>query len=291
MVFGKNKLNLAFFVPMLFVFLWSTGFIAAKYTIQYSPPFTLLFLRGLLSCIVFLAIVLVSKVQFPSLNGMIAQLKVGFFMHVVFLGGCFFAIHKGMPSSLVALITGLQPILTAVILATVHKQSMRLMKWLGIVIGFIGVFLVLSPGKHSFHLALIPLLSSIIALIGVTIGSLYQKKIKPDGHILASTFFQYVSLTVIMGAISYFTEPGSVSWSFSFVAGLLWLVVGVSVAAILLLVYMIQVGESTKVATYFYLVPVVTAIEAWILFGETITLQTVLGMVVTILGMVFVMLG
>lgn len=286
----KKDWGITFFIPILFVFLWSTGFIGAKVTISSAPPFTLLFLRGLLSCLVFLAIVLVAKVPFPPINSIIEQLKAGFLMHTMFLGGCFYAISQGMPTALVALITGLQPILTAIVLSMSGKETMTRLRWLGVVIGFVGVCLVLSPSKTSAPISLFPILSSVIGLIGVTFGALYQKKVNSEGHILSLTLFQYISLTVVMGIISFLFESAPVQWSFSFIAGLFWLVTGVSVSAILLLIYMIRLGEATKVATYFYLVPVVTALEAWLLFDEPITTSAAAGMLTTILGMVLVII-
>ncbi len=131
--------------------------------------------------------------------------------------------------------------------------------------------------------------SALLGLLGVTAGTLYQKKVHNDGHVLTATFFQYVSLTLSMGLLSYATETQATQWNLSFILGLIWLVIGVSVTAILLLIFMIRSGESTKVATYFYLVPVLTAIEAWVLFGETVTGTTLLGMGVAIVGMLLVL--
>ncbi len=276
-------------VPWIFVFLWSTGFIAAKFTVQYASPFQLLFLRGALSCMVFLLMAVVAGVKFPSPQGAIHQLKAGLLLHGVFLGGCFYAIHRGMPAAVVALVTGLQPVLTAVYVSVFNGYRLNLRKWAGVVVGFAGVLLVLSPGKHQFQMDLWALGSAMLGLFGVTAGTLYQKKAHNDGHILSATFFQYVSLTIPMGLLSLATETQATQWSPSFVLGLIWLVIGVSVTAILLLIFMIRSGQSTEVATYFYLVPVLTAIEAWALFGEAVNGATVLGMGVAIIGMLLVL--
>lgn len=276
-------------VPWIFVFLWSTGFIAAKFTVQYAPPFQLLFLRGAFSCVVFLLMAIVTGVKFPSPKGAIHQLQVGLLLHSVFLGGCFYAIHRGIPAAIVALITGLQPVLTAIYVSVFEKHRLNLRRWAGVLVGFTGVFLVLSPGKQPFHIEPWALASALLGLLGVTAGTLYQKKVHNDGHVLTATFFQYVSLTLSMGLLSYATETQATQWNLSFILGLIWLVIGVSVTAILLLIFMIRSGESTKVATYFYLVPVLTAIEAWVLFGETVTGTTLLGMGVAIVGMLLVL--
>lgn len=284
----ESKKIFFIFVPWIFVFLWSTGFVGAKFTVQYSAPFHLLFLRGALSCVAFFILAKLLKVTFPSSKGILHQLVVGLFLHTLFLGGCFFAMSQGVPSGVVALITGLQPVVTAILVSTMHHTRLSPIKWLGIGTGFLGVFFVLSPGGTPSEMSAIGLLSAFAGLIGVTIGSLYQRKSSGDGHIISATFFQYVSLTVVMGILSFLFEDRSVQWNASFVFGLLWLVLGVSVTAVLLLIYMIQSGEATKVATYFYLVPVLTAIEAWALFGEAITVPMLTGMVLSIIGLLLV---
>lgn len=219
---------------------------------------------------------------------MARNLIVGLFLQSFFLGGCFYAIHRGMPSGIVALITGLQPVLTAILVSLMHRQSLHPRKLLGIAIGFAGVFLVLSPGQHSFALDPVAFGSVMLGLFGVTIGALYQRRAQGDGHIFANTFLQYVTLTISMGAISLMFESAPTQWSLSFALGLGWLVIGVSVLAIMLLIFMIRSGEATKVATYFYLVPILTAAEAWLLFGEAITLPMLVGMAITIIGLIFV---
>jgi drug/metabolite transporter (DMT)-like permease len=235
---------LAFCIPL------ESGFVAAKFTVQYSAPFHLLFLRGAFSCLVLLLLTLGFRARFPSGRGMVRNLIVGLFLQSFFLGGCFYAIHRGMPSGIVALITGLQPVLTAILVSLMHRQSLHPRKWLGIAIGFAGVFLVLSPGQHS-----------CTGSCGFWVGhagviwrndrALYQRRAQGDGHIFANTFLQYVTLTISMGAISLMFESAPTQWSLSFALGLGWLVIGVSVLAIMLLIFMIRSGEATKVATYF----------------------------------------
>lgn len=285
---SSSKKLLIVLAPWIFVFLWSTGFVGAKFTVQYSEPFHLLFLRGLFSCLAFFILALLFKAKFPSAKGIAKQLVVGLFLHALFLGGCFYSMHLGIPSGIVALITGLQPVLTAIVVSTLHRQSLSIGKWIGIIIGFFGVYFVLSPGQQDFHLNALGLLCAITGLVGVTVGALYQKSSNSDGHVLSATFFQYVSLTVVMGILSVLFEHTPVHWNIPFALGLTWLVLGVSVTAVLLLIFMIQSGESTKVATYFYLVPVLTAAEAWALFGEPITTSMLIGMAMSIIGLLLV---
>lgn len=285
---SSSKKMLVALAPWIFVFLWSTGFVGAKFTVQYSEPFHLLFYRGLFSCLAFFLLATLFKAKFPSARGIAKQLLVGMFLQALFLGGCFYAMHMGIPSGIVALITGLQPVLTAIVASTLHKQRLGIGKWIGVILGFLGVYFVLSPGEHDFDLSILGILCAVAGLIGVTVGTLMQKSTNNDSHVLSATFFQYVSLTAMMGLFSILFEHTPVHWNTSFAFGLAWLVLGVSVAAVLLLIYMIQTGEATKVATYFYLVPVFTAVEAWGLFGEQITTSMLTGMAMSIIGLLIV---
>nr|WP_319554499.1 DMT family transporter [uncultured Vibrio sp.] len=288
----RHKRNTLIFsiIPWLFVFLWSTGFIAAKYTIAFSEPFYLLFLRGILSCISFALLALLFKARWPSVQSALGQMHVGIYLQVLFLGGCFKAIELGMPASFVAIITGLQPIMTAIYLSQREDITFSKTKWIGISLGFIGVVLVLYPfdSNSDVTFPMYAIVASLVGLIGITTGSLVQKTQSHNSHILTQVFYQYVSLTLVMGLLSFVFETQDITWTLSFTLGLLWLVLGVSVTAILLLMFMIRNGESTKVATYFYLVPVFAAIESWLIFDQSISLFGMTGMLITILGLIMV---
>ncbi|MCK8083678.1 DMT family transporter [Vibrio sp. 1CM24A] len=273
-------------IPLQFVFLWSTGFIGAKFTVAYSDPFWLLFLRGFFSCITFSIIALILKSKWPSWSTVKKQMMAGFMLQAMFLGGAFKAISLSMPATFVSLVTGLQPILTALIISRKGTNLSRL-QWGGIIVGFAGVFLVLSPfSADTTNVSLDAFLLSITALLGITLGTLYQKSFTSDGSLITQILFQYLSLTLVMGALSLVYEDQSVQWSLSFVLGLGWLVVGLSLSATMLLMYMIKHGEATKVSSYFYLVPSFIAVESWLLFQESITLQAFLGMILTMIGLV-----
>ncbi|WP_456294600.1 DMT family transporter [Vibrio sp. AK197] len=282
----NNRKTALALVPWIFVFLWSTGFIGAKYTVAYSEPFYLLFLRGMLSCVAFATLAFLAKAKWPTITTAIKQLTTGLLIQAMFLGGCFKAIDLGMPAAFVSLITGMQPILTAVILTSLYRKRFSTMQWISMAVGFVGVFLVLSPDReHGSSIQITAILASVVGLLGMTMGSIYQKRFKGDGHILTQVFFQYVSLTLIMGILTLVFEKQQANWSMSFILGLGWLVFVVSVSAILLLMFMIENGESTKVATYFYLVPVFTAIESWLLFDESIPVMALTGMGLSLSGL------
>lgn len=276
-------------VPWIFVFLWSTGFIGAKYTVAYSEPYFLLFLRGILSCFAFAVLALLFKADWPSKSTALKQMTTGLMIQAMFLGGCFKAIYLGMPAAFVSLVTGMQPILTALIVTSLYRKKFKAIQWVAIAIGFLGVYLVLSPNTENNTIEFSAILAATVGLLGMTIGSLYQKRFRGNGHVLTQVFFQYVSLTLIMGMLTFIFEKQNVQWSASFVLGLGWLVFVVSVCAILLLMFMIESGESTKVATYFYLVPVFTAIESWLLFNESISTIGILGMIFSLVGLLVFM--
>lgn len=272
--------------PWLFVVLWSTGFIAAKFALRHAPPFKLLFLRGALSCAMFMALAGITGARFPTARLAWRQFKVGLLLQGAFLGGCFFAISHGMPAGWVALITGTQPVLTAIHAAVSQGERISAAKWLGISMGFAGVCLVLMPNTHGQSFGWIGLLGAVVGLLGITAGSIAQNRARDDGvDLLTSAVWQYVALTVLAAAMSWFTETAPVDWSLSLIAGLMWLVVGVSTAAMLLLLFMLKGGEATKVSTYFYLVPVITTLQAWALFDEPLQPSILLGMAITVLGM------
>ena len=285
-IMNLKSYNWVVVIPWLFVFLWSTGFIGAKFTVDLSEPYFLLFLRGAFTCIAIFFIALYFRVQWPSFRTIRHKLAIGMLLQSMFLGGCFKAMDLGMPTGFVSIITGMQPIVTALLLTTFEKQRFHLLQWLGSILGFMGVALVLMPsGSETNTFSLASLLAAVIGLIGITLGTLLQKRIVLSGHILTQVFFQYVALTVAMGVLTMIFEEQQVQWSMSFVLGLLWLVFGVSIAAVFLLVYMVKKGDAAKVASYFYLVPAFTTIEAWILFDEVLTWAAFGGMFLSVLGL------
>jgi drug/metabolite transporter (DMT)-like permease len=273
-------------VPVIFVLLWSTGFIGAKYALPYIEPFNLLFIRMVMTIAVFALLMIILKIPVPGLHLIKHQTVSGLLIHGAYLGGVFAAIKWQMPAGITALLVSMQPLLTAMISLVLYKKRLSSLQWLGLCLGFIGVVLVLASKQQDGELVLNwqMMVAAMLALLGITIGSLYQKRFGGGVNLVAASLIQYIATAVLMAALTFSFETQIVDWQLPLIASLLWLVFGLSVTAILLLLFMINEGESAKVAAYFYLVPGVTAIEAWLLFNETLSLWAVAGVVISVFG-------
>ncbi|MCW8948298.1 MAG: DMT family transporter, partial [Sedimenticola sp.] len=243
-------------IPLLFVLLWSTGFIGAKYALPYAEPFTVLALRMYITLAVFLLLIKFYSPKWPTRTGVLHSMVVGSLVHSAYLGGVFAAINAGMAAGLASLLVGLQPILTALIAWGWMGDRISKKQLLGLFLGILGVAAVLILGKsgnNALEVTTVSLLFALMALLGITLGTLYQKRYCSKIDLLPGTFYQYLTNALIMTALSLSFETGEVQWEPQFIAALLWLVFGLSLSAILLLMLMIREGESTKVAAYFYL--------------------------------------
>lgn len=294
--FQRHKSWLLAILPWVFVLLWSTGFIGARYGLPHSEPFTFLSWRMAGNLLVFFLLMRLFKVALPRRTALWKQQMIaGALVHTAYLGGVFSAIELGMPAGLAALLVGLQPLLTALIMALVYQSTPSAKQWFGLALGIVGVALVLSNGKADFmqagsgsSLSWIQLGWIVLALVGITLGTLYQKNYCQPQPLLAATFIQYLSGLLVMLPVALLTETTQVQWHPEFVGALVWSVLVLSVGAILLLMLMIQAGEATRTASYFYLVPPVTALQAWLLFDEQLTVIALIGMVITVIGVYWV---
>jgi len=286
----EKKRNLIW-IPVLFVPLWSTGFIGAKFGLPYAEPFTLLSIRMYITLVAFLLLIYLNRAHWPNPSGALHSLVVGVLVHTSYLGGVFAAISAGMSAGLASLLVGLQPILTALLAWGWMDEKVSHRQKAGLAIGLIGVAMVLilgKPGQGTVVYTPQTLGYTSIALLGITLGTLYQKRFCARVNLLTGTFYQYLATAIVMTSLASLFETRQVQWEPPFVFALLWLVLGLSVGAILLLMRMIREGEAAKVASYFYLTPPVTAIMAWILFGEVLTPWAIGGILVTATGVYLV---
>lgn len=271
----------------IFVIIWSTGFIIAKYGMPYSEPMTFLFLRFGGVLILMVPFVLLVKPQWPSWKQAGHIAVAGLLLQFGYLGGVWAAVKAGMPAGLSALIVGLQPVLTAV-LASFVAERVTPRQWLGLVLGFVGVAMVLYAKMNIDHLSLVSLLLNFAALISITWGTLYQKKYCPQFDLRAGSVIQFSISALACLVMALLFETRQVEWNASLIGALLWGILPISIGAMSLLFILIRQGAATKVTSLMYLTPPTTAFMAWILFGEQLTLPILVGTLITMLGVLIV---
>ena len=274
-------------MPIVFVLIWSTGFIVARYGMPHSPPFKFLALRYALSILCFLPWIWLSAVRWPAGGRQWLHLAVtGILMHAFYLGGVWAAVKAGMGSGVSALIVGLQPVLTAVWLSSTGGQVSR-RQWLGLVLGFAGLMMVVSrklgAGSPTDHVDVLNLSLIVAALMSITIGTLYQKRHVAACDVRSANVVQLgaaLAVTLPMALL----ERESMVWGGELVGAMAWSVLALTLGGSSLLYLLIQRGAATAVTSLLYMVPPCTAIMAWVLFDEPITALTVLGTALTAYG-------
>ncbi|MBW4934038.1 DMT family transporter [Marinobacter sp. F4206] len=282
----------SFFVPALFVWLWSTGFIGAKYGLPFAEPFTLLLIRMLLTLVLLLGLAWLMKTRWPGWRGAGHLAVTGILVHGCYLGGVYYAIEGGMASGIVSLIVGLQPLVTAAAAVVFLKETVSSRQWLGLALGLVGVTLVLVEkfGGTGSSVGFSPwaLLWAVFALAGISMGTVYQKRHGTGADLVAGTLIQYGAAATFFAIGAFALESRDVEWSLQLQLSMAWLVLGVSIGAILLLMWLIRQGAASQVASLFYLVPPVTALEAYLLFDERLGGLAMIGGLVAITGVALV---
>ncbi len=272
-------------LPLLFVFLWSTGFIGAKFGLPYAEPLTFLLWRYALVVGLMLLIVLLTRAPWPKEPRQWLHIGVtGVLVHGFYLGGVFMAIHQGLPAGVTALVVGLQPLLTALAAGGLLGEQVLPRQWLGLALGFLGVGLVVSGKLEGGTAAAGMFLPALVALAGITLGTLYQKRFCARFDLRTGSVLQFVPAALGTLPVALATETMVVDWQGEFVFALLWLVLVLSIGAISLLNLLIRQGSAVHVARLFYLTPPTTALIAWGLFGETLAPLALAGMGLTAAG-------
>jgi len=270
--------------PALFVLLWSTGFIGAKLGVPYVEPFTFLSLRFGLVLLLMLPLVLLLHVRWPASVAEGAHIAMaGALIHGGYLAGCFAAVYHGMSAGMIALVVGLQPIVTAFAAAPVLGERVERIQWIGLALGLSGVVLVVWD-KLALELNATSLAFAVLALLSMTAGTIYQKRYCPSFDLRAGAVIQFTAALALLLPAALLFETREVTWSGELVFALAWLVLVLSVGAISLLYYLIEHGEATRVASLFYLTPPTTAVMGYALFGETLSARALAGMAVAIVG-------
>jgi drug/metabolite transporter (DMT)-like permease len=276
----------SFILPFFFVVLYGSGFVGAKYGLPFSSPLSFLSLRFIIAGLILFAVVKTMKVKLPSLLKSIQIAISGSLTVGLFSIGVFVSIDMGLSPSLSALIIALQPILVAIFAKSFIGEQLTLVQWLGLALGLLGVTLVVGHNidLESGLLGLASVGMSILGLLGLSIGSLYQKKYCADMNIYVGGMIQSLVSGLICIGLLPFYGGYSVEWSPEFIGALLFMSIGVSIGALSLLYLMISAGDVSKVASVFYLVPVSAAIPAYFFFGETFDIFTLSGACVVALG-------
>lgn len=275
-------------MPALFVLIWSTGFLIAKYGLPYAPPLTFLEWRYAVALVLLLPIIWFARAPWPSSRGIATHIAVaGVLVHAGYLSGVWCAISLGMPAGISALIVGLQPVLTAFAGRWIGER-VDARQWLGFVLGLAGVGLVVANKMTLAGLSATSIALCLMALISITAGTLYQKRFCPSFDLRTGAFVQYGASFVITLPFALLLEDGRVEWAGAMFFALAWSVVALSLGAIFLLFLLIRRGAATRVVSLFYLTPPTTALMAWIIFGEALSLVAILGMVIAVVGVALV---
>ena len=277
-------MKLARFAPVLFVALWSTGFVGAKYGLPYADPFVFLAVRVVIAAIILFAIAAILKAPIAIGAAAITRSSlIGFFLHACYLGGVFFSISKGLPAGVAAVVTSLQPVLVSLLAVKVLGEQLKARQVVGLALGLIGVVLVLGPSFDA-DIPISGVIGILVALVGSTTATLLQKKIGAGVPLLAGTAYQYLASGLVLTIAAIATGGTHIQWSGKFILAFVWLIAVLSVGAILLLLWLLNTGSAASVSSLFYLIPPATALEAFFLFGEKVNTQGFLGIGITALG-------
>jgi drug/metabolite transporter (DMT)-like permease len=271
-------------MPAVFVVIWSTGFIVARFGMPFAPPLKFLAVRYALSFLCFLAWIRMARVAWPRDRMQWLHLSVtGVLMQAGYLGGVWAAVRAGMGSGLVALLVGIQPVLTAIWLS-MRGGSISRRQWAGLFLGFAGlVLVVLRKLQQGGEVNALTMSLALLALLSITAGTLYQKRWLAPCDVRSASAIQLAAALIVTLPFTLL-EPESIQWNLASGGAMAWSVLALSLGGSSLLYLLIQRGTATAVTSLLYLVPPTTAVMAWLLFGEPITALTVAGIAITAVG-------
>ena len=279
--------RLAPWIAPIFVFLWSTGFIIARYSMPYAEPMTIIFIRFGSVVLCMLPVVLIWKAPWPNRSQIIHIAIAGALLQAGYVGGVWAAVKEGMSAGLTALIVGLQPILTAWFAAWI-AEKVTPKQWLGLILGLLGVGLVVWAKLSLTGMSHLSLVFIVVALLSITMGTLYQKKYCAQFDLRTGSVIQFAASAMICLPLMFLFETREIIWAPELILSLIWAVLALSIGAISLLFVMIRNGEATRVTSLMYLTPPTTAIMAWLLFNEPITWTIILGIAITMSAVILV---
>lgn len=277
------------FAPGIFVVLWSSGFIGAKFLLPHAEPFTLLSVRFALTAFILISIAAVMRAPMKMTKSQ--YLRAGYislFLHFAYTGGIFVALHEGVSAGITAVVVSLQPVLVSLLAIALLGEKLRSSQVAGLVLGLIGVTLLLAPkilqGDASLVFSAAGVLAAVVALIGSVWGTIEQKRYGSDLPILYGLAFQYTVSGILLGILAITTESMIIEWSIQFVAVLLWIVLGVSIGSVVLLFYLLRKGTAGSVSSLLYLGTPLAATFGYIFFDEHISSVGAIGMAIAVFG-------
>jgi drug/metabolite transporter (DMT)-like permease len=286
-----NSKTVTALIPFLFVWLWSTGFVSARFGLPYIEPFFFLSVRFAIAIPAFLILIWIVKAKWLRRDQIGVQFLVGALLHGGYLGGVFYAVSIGTPAGISAIIVGIQPILSAVVNRVLFGQSVTPRQTLGLILGFAGLLAVIfgSTEISGSSVGLIGLAFCLFSLCAITASTIVQKRYAAGTPLLTGSLWQYIgSITVVGIASLLFGETRAIDHQWQLHAALIWSALILSIGAVLLLMYMIREGELAKVTSYLYLVPPVAVLQTWLLFDETLSVLSLVGCLVVVLGVALV---
>ena len=268
---------------IIFVVLWASAFVSAKYGLTASGPFSFLGVRFAIVSVIFAVIALVLKSTWPDRKTLIPTLLAGVLMHGVYLGGVFFAISKGTPAGISSLIVSIQPIITAFLALIFLQEHVRKVQWLGITAGLVGVALVVSP-RLGGAIPVIGLISCLVAVNAMSVGTIIQKRYLGGLDLIAGNTLQAMAAAAFYGVLLMTVETYYLEWTSEVTLSMIWIITTVSIGAVSILMLLIRRGQMAATSSLFFMVPPVSALMGYIFFGETLGIIGILGVAVASFG-------
>jgi len=278
-----------YFASALFIFFWASGFVAAKFGLPYTEPLTFLMLRFGLALFILFFISLVWPFRWPSSSTSVLHIVIaGLLVQTTYLVGVFYGIYLGLSTGVMALIVGLQPLITGCLASPILGEKLVSKQWFGLGLGFVGLGLVVAEKIDLSGQSLWGIMFAGLALLGITVGTIYQKHYCIGIDIRAAVTIQNAASCIIVGILAVLFEPLHIDWTGQFFVALAWSAFGLSVIAIALYFFLIQRGATAKVTSLIYLSPPTTAIMGWLMFEETFAILALLGLAIAAAGVAIV---
>ncbi len=276
--------------PAIFVLLWSTGWVIAKYAHIYADPLTFLVLRYIFATLLFVGFCLATGAAWPKSWVAVGHAMVsGIFLHGLYLGAVWWCIGQGVPAAISGIIAGLQPLMTAAVAPALLGENLSGQQKFGLILGFLGIGLAVLPkvlaidsGATPIHL--FPVIVNVLGMAAVTYGTIYQKRHLQGGDIRTTAMLQYIGALIVTLPAALLLEDMRVVWNVHLFMALGWAVLGLSMGAVVLLLYLIRRGQVSRAASLIYLVPPLAAIQAWLFFDEALTTPMIIGTFIAVAG-------